>query len=136
MNDVSLLRLYLLRALYLLVVVGLGATVWPSFLFHPKPWEAMRGVIACMLVAFSLLSLLGLRYPLQMLPVLLWELLWKAAWLLVIVLPMWSAGRIDAVTAAMVPSMLMVVIIPFILPWRYMYARYLKLPGDRWRRSA
>jgi len=73
MNEVSLFRLYLLRALYLLIIVGHGIVVWPGVIHHEKPWELMQGVVACMLVAFSALSVLGLRYPLQMLPLLLWE---------------------------------------------------------------
>jgi len=98
MNDVSLFRLYLLRALYLLIVVGLGIVVWPGVIHHAKPWELMEGVVACMLAAFSALSVLGLRYPLQMLPLLLWELVWKAIWLLVVALPLWSAGQMDEST--------------------------------------
>ena len=30
MNEVSIFRLYVLRALYLLFVVGLGILVWPG----------------------------------------------------------------------------------------------------------
>jgi hypothetical protein len=37
----------------------------------------MEDVVQGMLAAFSALSLLGLRYPLQMLPLLLWEMLWR-----------------------------------------------------------
>ena len=44
-----------------------------------------------MLVALSLLWFLGLRYPLQMLPVLLFELAWKLIWMIVVVLPLWTS---------------------------------------------
>jgi len=132
LNEVSLFRLYLLRALYLLVVVGLGIMVWPGVIQRAK-WELMEGVVACMLAAFSALSVFGLRYPLQMLPVLLWELLWKAIWLLVVVLPLWSAGQMDESTAMVASQCLMVVIIPFIIPWRYVFDHYVRKRGDRWR---
>ncbi|HEV7813995.1 MAG TPA: hypothetical protein VGP06_02710 [Janthinobacterium sp.] len=133
MNQVSLFRLYLLRALYLLVAVGLGIVVWPGVIHHDQPWELMQGVVACMLAAFSALSILGLRYPLQMLPLLLWELLWKSIWLIVVALPLWSAGQMDQSTRETASACLMVVIIPFVIPWRYVLAHYLKNPGDRWR---
>lgn len=133
MNEVSLFRLYLLRALYLLIVVGLGIVVWPGVIHHQKPWELMEGVVACMLAAFSALSVLGLRYPLQMLPLLLWELVWKTIWLIVVALPLWSAGQMDEATRANASACLMVVILPFVIPWRYVFAHYVKKPGDRWR---
>ena len=136
MNDVSLFRLYLLRAMYLLIVVGLGIVIWPGVIHHEKPWGLMQGVVNCMLAAFSMLSLLGLRYPLQMLPVLMWELLWKSIWLLVVALPLWSSGQMDPATWSTVTDCLPAVIIPFVIPWRYVVAHYLRKPGDRWRSAA
>ncbi|RCW48382.1 hypothetical protein [Paenibacillus prosopidis] len=133
MNEVSLFRLYFLRAFYLLVVVGLGIVVWPGVIHHEKPWELMEGVVQCMLVAFWALSVLGLRYPLQMLPVLLWELVWKSIWLIVVALPLWSAGQMDESTWAVASSCLLVVILPFVIPWRFVFANYVKKRGDRWR---
>jgi hypothetical protein len=137
MNEVSLFRLYLLRALYLLIVVGLGIVQWPEvihqFIHQEKPWELMEGVVACMLTAFSALSVLGLRYPLQMLPLLLWELVWKSIWLIVVALPLWSAGQMDESTWATASACLIVVIVPFVIPWRFVFTHYVKKRGDRWR---
>lgn len=133
MNEVSLFRLYLLRAMYLLVVVGLGIVVWPGVVHHTEPWELMEGVVACMLAAFSALSVLGLRYPLQMLPLLLWELTWKAIWLLVVAVPLWSAGSMDPATWNTAAACLWVIIIPFVIPWPYVLTHYFRKPGDRWR---
>jgi hypothetical protein len=59
-------------------------------LFGPRPLD--RGVIPSMLGAMWLLSLFGLRYPLQLLPILLFELLWKTIWLIDYGLPQWSLG--------------------------------------------
>ncbi|SES46152.1 hypothetical protein [Psychrobacillus sp. OK032] len=137
MYEVSLFRLYLLRALYLLIVVGLGIVQWPEvinqFIQQENSWELMDGVVACMLTAFSLLSILGLRYPLQMLPLLLWELVWKSIWLIVVALPLWSAGQMDESTLATAYACLMVVIVPFVIPWRFVFAHYVKKRGDRLR---
>ncbi|MDB5756141.1 MAG: hypothetical protein JWR56_2569 [Massilia sp.] len=133
MNEVSLFRLYLLRAMYLLVSIGLGLVVWPQILFQSKPWELKEGVVFRMLGAFHLMAVLGLRYPLQMLPALLWELSWKVIWLGVVALPQWSAGTIDTSTRATAGDCLWVVILPFVIPWGYVYQHYLKKPGDRWR---
>jgi hypothetical protein len=130
-DEVSLLRLYLLRGGYLLVVVGLGITVWPEVINRSGSWELMEGVVQCMLLAFWALCVLGLRYPLQMLPVLLWELAWKSVWLIVVALPIWASGHMDDSTMETVTTCLLVLIFPFVIPWRFVFANYAKKRGDR-----
>jgi hypothetical protein len=126
------LRLYLLRAMYLLIVVGLGAVIWPQVLNRHAPWELNQGVVACMLAAFSLMALLGLRYPLQMLPVLFWELTWKLLWLFNVALPQWLNGTLDARTAQTAFDCSLVLLIPFVIPWAYVHEHYVRKAGDRW----
>jgi len=136
MNDVTLFRLYLLRALYLLVAVGLALVVWPGIIHHNRPWELMEGVVQRMLASFALMSALGVRYPLQMLPVLLWELTWKAIWLVVVAMPLWVAGQMDQPTWEVASAVLLVVAFPFVIPWSYVFANYVRKSGDRWQRNA
>jgi hypothetical protein len=131
--EVSAFRLNALRAGYLLLVVGLGSQIWPAMIHHAKPWDLMHGVASSMLAAMSALAVLGLRYPLRMLPLLFFELLWKAIWLIAIALPLWSAGQMDAATAETVRECLVVIVFPIVIPWRYVLENYLKKPGDRWR---
>ena len=131
-RDVPTWRLYLLRAMYLLVVVGLGSLIWPQFFHRTQPWAYADGIIACMLVAFSALSLLGLRYPLQMLPILLWELVWKAVWLGVIAWPLWRSGQVDEATAANTFACSFVILVVIAIPWRFVFEHYVRKQGDRW----
>ena len=132
MAEVSLPRLYALRALYLLMAVGLGLVIWPR-MFHHQPWEVMRGAAYAMLSAVGLLAILGLRYPLRMLPLLFFELAWKCVWLLAVALPAWSSGQMDADTADTVRDCLLVVLVPIAIPWRYVWTNYVTARGDRWR---
>lgn len=132
MNEVSLFRLYVLRAMYLLVVVGLGATLWPSVIDPARHWELMEGLESCMLAAFSLLCLLGLRYPLQMLPIFFWEVVWKTLWLFLVPLPQWRSGHIDQAIRPTVFAVSMVVLVYLAIPWPYVFARYVKAQGERW----
>lgn len=131
--HVSLWRLYALRAAYLLIVVGLGIEIWPGIIHHAKPWTLMQGVVNCMLGAMSALAILGLRHPLRMLPLLFFEMTWKALWLVVVALPLWSAGPMDAGTSETVFACLMGVVFPIVIPWRYVFANYVTGRGDRWR---
>jgi len=137
MRDVSTFRLYLLRATYLLIVVGLGVGIWPAILDHPANLEHMRGVVRSLLGAVTLMALIGLRYPLQMLPLLLFELAWKAIWVLSFGLPLWSTGQFDAGTRETWNSCLFgLVLFPLVIPWGYVFANYVRRPGDRWTRAS
>jgi len=132
MTQVSLPRLYALRAAYLLIAVGLGLTIWPGILYPDKPWPLMYGVVQSVLGAVSLLALLGLRYPLRMLPLLMFELVWKSMWLIVVAVPLWRTGTMDANTWETAVACLMGVIFPIVIPWRYVWVNYVKASGDRW----
>jgi hypothetical protein len=132
MNEVSTFRLYVLRAMYLFIVAGLGAVVWPGVIRPHAPWEFMEGSVNCMLVAFSLLCALGLRYPLQMLPVLLWEALWKTVWLAIVALPQYRSGQVDAQFASATFNCALVVLLYLAIPWPYVLKHYVKKHGDRW----
>lgn len=133
MIRISVFRLYLLRVGYLLLVVGLGSQVWPAILNHARSWDLMHGVVVCMLGALSLLAILGLRYPLQMLPLLFFELTWKAIWLLRVAVPLWSAHSMNANFADTANQCLVAVIFLFLIPWDYVYANYVKGAGDPWK---
>ena len=127
MNGVSLLRLYILPAMYLFIVVGLGCYLWPDVIDQSKHWELMQGQATCMLAAFSLMSALGLRYPLQMLPVLLWEISWKTLWLGIVALPQWWAGHVDAAIKPSIFACGMVVLVYLAVPWPYVFTHFVTL---------
>jgi Na+/H+ antiporter NhaA len=93
----------------------------------------MEGVKTSMLVALSLLSFLGLRYPLKMLPILLFELGWKAIWVAVVVLPLWRADQLDAATLQVFYSCLVVLIVAAVVPWRHVVGQYVCQQSDPWR---
>lgn len=128
----SLPRLYAMRLGYLVLGGGLAVIKWP-LLFGHAPWTLMQGVVNCMLIALSVLALLGIRYPVQMLPVLLFESAWKVIWLAAVALPLVSSGRLDAATRELGYECLGVVLILAVIPWRYVARQYLARPGDRWR---
>jgi hypothetical protein len=130
--DVPTWRLHLLRAMYLLIVVGLGCVIWPGFFNRTHPWVLMNGVVSCMLVAFSLLALVGLRHPLRMLPILLWELTWKTVWLAAIAAPLAARGQMDEATLGTVIDCSLVVLVALVIPWRYVLHHYVRQRGDRW----
>jgi len=137
MNDVSTLRLYVLRGTYLFVFVGLALLIWPGVLSPPADLEHMRGVVRSLLAAVSLLALIGIRYPLQMLPVLLFELTWKSIWLIAFGIPAWSRGALEGGRLqTWYDCLLTLPLFLVAIPWGYVWKHYVKQPGDRWRSAS
>jgi len=134
-TELALWQLNLLRVGYFVMGVGLVVFKWP-LLFAHQPWGLAAGTVECLLVAMSLLALLGLRYPERMLPILLFEVAWKLIWLGVVALPAWLAGRLDDATREQTGTILWVVLIIAVIPWRSVAARYVSAPGQRWRNAS
>src|SRR5476649_285304 len=130
-SEVSLARLYVLRATYLLLVVGLGAMILPPLLSHAP---MARGVIPSLLGAVWVLAFVGLKYPLEMLPLLMFEFAWKSIWMVAYGLPQWSAGQMPPTFAEDSFNIgLGVILMPLVIPWGYVYRHYVKQSGARWR---
>jgi hypothetical protein len=136
MSEVSTLRLCLLRGMYLLITVGLGITIWPSIVAPPGPVANQGTVIQALLGALAIVSALGLGYPLKMLPILLFELLWKLIWVVAFALRMWLATGLDEYASQTLFACLIgVVLVPIVVPWGYVFEHYIRAAGTPWRAS-
>ena len=137
MEELSTVRLYALRGTYLLIALAMGAQIWPLIVSHPANVEHMRGVTRAFLGALTLLCVLGVRYPVRMLPLLLFEFAWKAIWVAAFGVPLWLTHQLDAATAETMKACLLgVVLVPLVLPWGNVIRHYVRASGDRWRRTA
>ncbi len=134
MHEVSTFRLYLMRALYLLLFVGQAVVTGPAILFPNADLDLKSSVIRSFLGAISLLSLLGIRYPLKMLPLLLFEFAWKAIWVFAFWLRLWYGHETTPnIDETFFEIALGVVLVPLVVPWGYVYRHYLKVPSERWK---
>jgi len=125
-------RLNLMRVAYLEMGVGLAITRWPELVSH-DPWELMEGTVVTMLVAMSVLALLGLRYPQRMLPILMFEVGWKLLWLGTVALPLWLDGDLNGATREQVIKILWASVVVAVIPWRHVFRQFVLARGDRWR---
>jgi hypothetical protein len=133
MTEVSIRRLYVMRAAYLLMFVGLAFMAWPALVDSNSPPAPLPGVAFSFWAALSLLMALGIRYPLRMLPMLLIQLLYKLIWLLAIALPRVGGAPMDATMAEFTRAMVMGIIVDVVaIPWRYVLANYVRKPADGW----
>ena len=134
-SEVSMLRLYMLRAMYAFLAIGLAIFKLPAIFNPPANLSTMGSVVLSVLAGLALLAVLGIRYPIKMLPLLFFEFLWKAVWVLAFALPKWSAGQLapDA-QDVLINNLVGIVLIPLVMPWGYVFNHYLKAPGDPWKK--
>ncbi len=129
-------RVNAIRFIFLLMAVIMGGMfVWPQLLFDSAEWDVMRGLAKSMLAALALMSLWGVRYPMQMLPLMLFEIAWKTIWLLLIAGRAWMAGRWTPDIEGLFNDCIGIIIAYFIAPWPYVWARYVTQPMEPLRRT-
>ena len=128
-HEVSLVRLYVLRAIALFVAID-GCFSKLPYVTHPDP--ASRGIVACMLVALWLSAFLVLRYPLRMMPIFLFELIWKTLWLIDYGAPQWLAGPVSPRLARDLFEIgFFPLPIALIIPWGRVWRCYVRQTAER-----
>ncbi len=128
MSEISKLSLYFLRAMYLLIAAGLILTIWPEIIVPTQRLVNEDTVVQSLLGALALLAALGIRFPLKMLPILIFELIWKLIWVFGFALPTWLNHGLDNYTRETLFACLIgILLIPIVIPWRYVYNHYIKL---------
>jgi hypothetical protein len=133
MTEVSAVRMYALRVVYLLNFAGGVFMFWPAVLNPATPLGLFDGFAFSFWAALTGLMGLGLRYPLQMLPLLILQLFYKSVWLLAVALPQWSAGHWESSATGSTRIFVAAVVIDLlVIPWAFVLANYVKKPGDRW----
>lgn len=130
---VSSLRLYVMRGMYLLNCLLLGSGVAAAFIQREEPWDPITGVAFSFWASLAALSVLGIRYPLAMLPLLFMQLFYKTFWLIAVYVPLHASGRSSNLTQGFLIAIVLDIIV---VPWSYVFAHYVKKAGDRWRTVA
>jgi len=120
-----------------MIALFLLTQIWPALIRHSGEAAILPNVARCLMAAMAPLMLLGLRYPLKMLPIMLFEFFWKTIWIAAFGIPLWLGHRVDPDVAETIKACGMgVVICPIVIPWDYVWANYIKPRGDRWRGAA
>lgn len=126
-GELSKLRLHAMRAIYLLTGVFLGYSTWSAMITRTKPWDPMHGVAFSFWCAYSLLMLIGVRFPVRMLPLLLLQLFYKTVWLLGVAYPLWASGLLTPGTAEMVQTFVIAVAVDLVvIPWPYVFTQFIR----------
>jgi hypothetical protein len=132
-DELSTRRLNVMRFGYAFMGVGLAIVKWPLLIQDAPSLPVWEGVVTCLLTAMSLLAFLGLRYPVRMLPILLFEVAWKILWIAVVAIPHLVADDMNPATGEILFNCYFVVVIIAVIPWGYVWRRYVRTPGNAWR---
>ena len=125
------MRLYVIRAACLASVIAIGMSDLPALIW-PDPMG--RGMITCILGGLWVMALIGIRYPLLMVPIHLFEFVWKTIWLLRFGLPQWLAGTgSPRLSEDLIDIGLFPLVFGLVIPWGYVWRHYIKGHADRWR---
>src|SRR5215471_3358752 len=115
-EEVSLLRLYVMRGMYLISFGLVGSGVCYEFIHREKPWDQMTGVAFSFFAALSVLSALGIRYPLAMLPLLFVQLFYKTFWLFIVYFPLRAVGVPTDLTQGVSTAIALDILVS---PWQF-----------------
>ena len=124
-EGVRPINIYLLRLLFLLVVVFVASDSWSAILRHEGPWDHVRAAAVCMWASYSVLSIFGLINPLKWLPIVMFEILYEIIWLVIVAYPLWSTNQLAGSSAEEMTHAFAWVILPIVaMPWAYAFRTY------------
>ena len=109
-------------------ILGLGIILVPKSLISiskiPEQEPIVFGIIGSVYLSLGILSLLGLRSPLKFVPILLLQLLYKAVWVIGVILPLLITGQLS-IFAILVTVIFLTYIIGDLIavPFSYIFAR-------------
>ncbi|MDB5141318.1 MAG: hypothetical protein JWQ66_31 [Mucilaginibacter sp.] len=125
-EGVPLINIYLLKLLYTLMFFFLSYTSWTHILHHTGLWDPANSAAWFMWASCALIAVIGIRRPLKMLPIVLFEIIYKTAWLIVIAYPLYQRNELTGTPAEVMAHNFMLVILPIVaMPWRYFFRTYI-----------
>jgi hypothetical protein len=125
-EGVPKINIYLLRLLFLLMLVFLGKDSWTYIFTHNGTWNPMDAMAWCIWASYSVLSILGIIHPLKMLPIVMLEIMYKVIWLILVAYPLWRSNQLTGSPAEPMTYSFLYVVLPILaMPWRYFFRKYI-----------
>ena len=129
-EGVPRINIYLLRLLFTLMLLFLSYDSWTYILNHKGAWDAAASAGWCMWAGYSLISFIGIIRPLKMLPIILFEIVYKTIWLAFIAYPLWAKNELVGSPVEYTANVFIFVALPALfMPWRYFFRTYILGPG-------
>lgn len=124
-EGVRPISIYGLRTFFVLMFLFVSFDSWSAILRHEGAWDPMRAVALCMFASYAGLSGIGVLRPLKMLPLMVFMVIYKSLWLLVVAYPLWRAGTLAGSNAEGMANIFVWIFIPIALvPWGYFWQSF------------
>src|SRR5438045_9597727 len=121
-EGVPRINIYLLRLLFTLMFLFVSYDSWSHILTHTGPWDNPNAAAWCMWGSYSVISFIGILRPLKMLPIVLFEIVYKTAWLFIVAYPLWVKNQLIGSAAEGMTRVFVWVVFPIAaMPWRYFF---------------
>jgi len=128
-EGVPKINIYILRLMFVLMVIFLGKDAWTHIFSFEGKWNATDAMAWCIWASYSVLAILGIFHPLKMLPIVMLEILYKLLWLGLVAYPLWKSNQLIGSPAEGMTNGFLWVLLPIIgMPWRYFFKKYILLP--------
>jgi hypothetical protein len=124
-SGVRPVNIFFLRLFYLLMATLLAKDAWTFILEHDEPWEPYEATAWCVWASVGVLAASGVFYPLRMLPIILFDILYKSLWLALVAWPHVQAGTLagsnaEGTTWVYAP----IILLALVTPWGYVFRTY------------
>lgn len=127
-EGVRPISVYVLRLFFVLMFAMMGYTAWTHILTHKGEWDPINAVTWCTWATYSALSLFGIYNTLKMLPIMLFMVLYKGLWLIVVAYPLWKTNTLKGSSAEELANIFIWVLVPLLfIPWKYFFKNYILL---------
>ena len=118
-------NIYLLRLLYFLMVALVATDAWTTIIDHKGPWDHTKAAAWCVWATYPALAVFGLIRPLRWLPLVIFTMIYKMIWLVIVAYPLWKTDTLAGNPAEEMASAF--IIAPFlvlIIPWGYVFRNF------------
>ncbi len=125
-DGVPPINIDLLRLVFTLMFLFLTYDSWAHIIHHTGPWDPANSAAWFMWASCAFIAVIGIRRPLKMLPIVLFEIIYKTAWLIVVAYPLYQRNELTGTPTEVMADNFMLVILPIVaMPWRYFFRTYI-----------
>lgn len=128
MIHIGKARMVSLRVFYFMVGSGFAFLALLDSLLGQIGIAAFETIIKSVLLAVSLLALIGIFQPLKMLPLLLLSIFWKTILLVLFIAPSYFIGTLDdGLKSILWPVFIGFLVTLIVIPWKYVISNFFTL---------